>query len=65
MSTRWRLDLEPLEQGDAGALRRLVTLLKRRDPHQNWFARFVADLMVPVISGFADRLEAGELRGRP
>lgn len=62
MSDHWRMDLAPLCHSDAGALRRLVALMERR---HNVFARFVAGVMSTVVSGIADRLDKGELGGRP
>ena len=65
MTDRWRMDLAPLRRTDADALRRLVAVLERRDPRQNTFGRFAATVIAHVISGIADRVDAGELRGRP
>lgn len=65
MSDRWRIDLAPLRATDASALRRLVKALEHRDPRQTSFGRLVAGVMATVITGIADRLDAGELRGRP
>ena len=65
MSARWRIDLAPLKPGDAPALRRFAVALERRHPKRGILGDVLRGIVAGLARKAADRLDAGELQGRP
>lgn len=65
MSPKWRRDLAPLQPEDAPALRRYALALERHHPREGWWSDVFTKALAGVVRSTADRLDAGELRGRP
>lgn len=64
-SPKWRRDLAPLRPEDAVALRRYAIALERKHPRQGFWGDVITGVVARLVRDAADRLDAGELRGRP
>ncbi len=63
--TRWKRDLSSLHPGDAAALRRYATVIRRRHPKENMMGEILTGIIAKTVEETADRLDAGDLRGHP
>lgn len=64
VTDRGRMDLSPLRPEDASALRRYAVALERKHPKRGFAGDVIASVTVKMVRETADRLDAGDLRGR-